>query len=451
MIEAKRGATTSVLFTVWALFMLLLTNQSIVFGSKLGDLVYGYVADANGPLIVKCLGVSLAAMGLYWLSDRWIERFRTPIVAGWVLLGFAFTWYARSLYPTPLGHIVKSKICTSFYSAAHRYRAYDLLTQFETISPKLPLHARTNMPGKTLLFDALIGLDRDAASVGLMIAALSAASGVFVYLVAQRWFGDRHIALLALVLFMCLPARNNFIPIPNVVTPAFILLPLWLLLVYLERARDWLLLALGLSLYVMLIYEPLPFCLGLVFVGAIAQRLARGELLQQDLWKLAVIPFAGGLAAHFLMKLGFGFDAASALRAMYADAVEFNLRKERDYSYWVVHNLAEFFIALGVTCSMVLALAWFQLASEHRSVRTLLGTPGANLALAVLATVLIIDLMGLNRGEVTRLWIFIAAATQVAVAGQCLERLGPAAARMLVVTTAMQSLVSTAMVGFLRC
>ncbi len=453
-----RALTNAAFFATFFAFMVLLTSGAVIYGSRLGRWHYSYAADTTGKLLLAALGCGVALVAAYWISDRFVERFRVPVVAAWLVIGFAFSVYARRLYVVPLPEILKSDTCMSFYSAAKKHEAAELLRNYGGIAPGLALHSATNMPGKTLLVRGVLSIRKDATRAAYMLIALTVLAGVLVFAIAERWFRDRRVALLALVLYLLLPSKLNFMPVPNTLTPAFILLPLWLLLLHLERARDWLLAALGVSLYVLFIFEPLPFTLGLVFVGAIARRWADGTLDPRSVWKLALVPGLGFFAAYFAMKLGFGFDAFETFAFMYEDAVAFNQRENRPYDVWVVMNVVEFLIGLGVLSAVTLLVAWVSLGAEafqrfrrdgfRPGLRALSVHPVRNLLSTLFATLLVLDLWGVNRGEITRLWIFVAVVAQIAVAGFCVERFRASTRGMVVGACAAQALISTATVAF---
>ena len=444
--------------------MLLLANKAVVYGSKAGNWDYGYGGDLKSELLVTALSWTAGITVAYWLSDKFIERARWIaglIVVAWIALGLVFHVYTRGLYHTSLSKILKHDACTSFYTAAKRTTPKDLLSNFEKVAPTLPLHAKTNMPGKTLMFEAALAIDKNATKAARILIGFAALAGFFVFAAAERLFRSRRVALLALVLFLVLPQKLNFFPQPNTVTPLFVFLSFWLLLVYLDRLQVWILLLLGLALYVLFIYEPLPFVIGLLFVGAIGHRVAEGRLRWRELWKLAVFPLLGFGAGYLAMKLSYGFDAFAAFKYMYEDAVQFNVRDNRPYDVWVVANLVEFSIGIGLVSAMMLALGWFQTAGEawqwsrtegvRAAARRLFAAPATNLLICLFATILILDAWGLNRGETTRLWIFLGVAVELTLAGYCFDRFGPATARLMVATCTLQAIISSVIVSFMNC
>jgi hypothetical protein len=72
------------------------------------------------------------------------------------------------------------------------------------------------------------------------------------------------------------------------------------------------------------------------------------------------------------------------------------------------------------------------------------------LALSAAAVLVAIDLIGVNRGETVRLWIFLAVFWQLPAAWLCARtsRLWPVA--LVTTATVLQAAVGLAMIGFVR-
>jgi len=66
------------------------------------------------------------------------------------------------------------------------------------------------------------------------------------------------------------------------------------------------------------------------------------------------------------------------------------------------------------------------------------------LAVVILAT----DLLGVNRGEVVRLWIFLACFAQIPAAYACARLNSRAAVAIVVLTSVLQGALGTVMMGF---
>ncbi|HKP61851.1 MAG TPA: hypothetical protein VJV78_34205 [Polyangiales bacterium] len=452
---------SAVSFVIWCLFMHQLATQSFVFGSLRGNWDYRYWTTGSNSLYLVAVSISAALASLYWFSERSAGRSRSVVIAVWSLVGVALPLAGLAFAPTTLARIIQGDRCTAFYNAARMYPPLELLANFTTLASTLPIHAATNMPGKTLEYAAILRFTDDPMQVGVITLALAALGGLLVYGVARRWFRDRRAALLALALFTVLPARVNFALLPNCISAGLVLLPLYLLLIYIDTRRDWLLPLLGTSVYLLFVFEPLPLALGPLFVGVVAQRWFEGQIAPRAAWKLVVLPLLAFALTFGLFKLCFRFDAFHAFDYLYQDAVDFNQRAYRPYLRWAGTNLIEFGVGLGVFNAAVSVLAllhfgrvfWVDSRSEGfaEAIRRLLLSRTGNMLVMCIATLVVLDLWNVNRGEVTRLWIFLSVAMQLAAAGYCCEHRGDATARLMVATAALQSVVSTATVAFSPC
>lgn len=458
-------------FDVWLVaafgaFLALFLGRGLVFGSEAGHCFYPILGGPTAAaLLVGLAGAVGLALALQ-VGLRQVDRHPGAVVSGWLAAAFLFQLAVRALYPIPLGHLVESDACNSFYSAALRFPAGELLRHWRSLAPGLPQHAATNMPGKILIYSFLALFSRSPRALGLLVLALADLGCALVFLVAKEWFKSARTGLLALALALLLPAKMGFFPVLNTVTPGFLLLSFWLWLVSLRRPRLHWLLPLGVSLYLLLLVEPLPFVAGVMFVGALVQRLAAPATLATSatagraLWRIAVFPLAGFLLAHAAMRLFFGFEILPVFRAMLADAVDFNRRVDRPYGIWVFQNLKEFFLGAGVVPSLLYLAALFALGRRiagdvrtggQSALRALLADPTANLLLSFTLCLLTVDLLGVNRGEVTRLWIFLGIFLELAVAAFCLDRFGERTAYLAVATVAFQAALTASTVGFLIC
>jgi len=68
---------------------------------------------------------------------------------------------------------------------------------------------------------------------------------------------------------------------------------------------------------------------------------------------------------------------------------------------------------------------------------------------SLLAVLLVTDLLGVNRGEVVRLWIFLACFWQIPAAYVCARLESATAMAVLVGVTLLQDALGTAMIGFI--
>jgi methylthioxylose transferase len=439
----------------------LLVDRAIVFGSGEGRWVYPYIEDVTASGVALAVVSALLIPAAFELTARWATRRAVLTVAVWVVIGFVFEVAVRDLYRIPIGRILESSGCTSFYTVTTLYRPLDLIQRFEQLAPSLPLHASYNMPGKTFIYYFLELFFSRPPTLALGMLALSAAGGGLVFAVAQRLFRNARVSTLAMVLSLVFPAKVAFLPLPNTIGPLWALASFWLWLVYLDNRRSLHLWLLGASLYLMMFMDPLLFVLGVVFAGMMVHRLLRRELAWSDLWRIAVVPILGFLLVHVAMRLAVGFDIVSVFVIMMRAAADFNERVGRPYGVWVVQNLKEFLLGVGVIQTLVMLLtiaalartAWLagRAAGLTSAVRALFDSRAAALATSVVLCLCVVDLLGVNRGEVTRLWIFLAVFIQLVCAESIITRRGEATASLTLAAVCVQTIVTVTTVGFLIC
>jgi hypothetical protein len=178
---------------------------------------------------------------------------------------------------------------------------------------------------------------------------------------------------------------------------------------FLRGRGPWLAIATGASLFAALLLDPTPLGLGLVFVAAAVADRAEGRVgWSRVAWGVAAV--AGTVVACAVAFRGaFGFDTFAELARVAVEAERFNEWTRRTQAAWFLPNLAGFFLALGV--AIVAIVAW------GLARRPPLRRPATWMALAGLASVLAVDLLGRNRGEVERLWIFLVSPFAIAAAG----------------------------------
>ena len=444
-----------------AAYTFLLVNRAIVFGSREGGAVYPYRQNVTVSAVALAAVSGLLIPAAFELTARWATRRAFVTVAAWMAIGFVFQVAVRDLYPIPIGRIVESSGCTSFFTVTTLYRPLDLIRRFESLAPSLPLHAAYNMPGKIFIYYFLELLSPGSQTIALGMIALSTVGGGLVFAVAQRLFRNVRVATLAMVLSLVFPANVAFLPLPNTVGPLWALASFWLWVVYLDNRRSRYLWLLGASLYLMMFMDPLLFVLGVVFVGMMAHRLLRRELAWTDLGRIAVVPILGFLLVHVAMRLIVGFDIVSVFVTMMRAATDFNERAGRPYDIWVVQNLKEFFLGAGLVPSLVILLtmpslaraAWRagRAAGLTSAVTALFASHAGALATSACLCLCVVDLLGVNRGEVTRLWIFLGVFLQLVCAESIVTRFGDATASLTLAAVCVQTIVTVTMVGFLIC
>src|SRR5262249_53107016 len=159
-------------------------------------------------------------------------------------------------------------------------------------------------------------------------------------------------------------------------------------------------------------------------VALLAREFLLGRLDALDIVRVVSLLAASFLACHLLIDLVFAFDAWDSFRFALADAQEFNATMCRPYHVWIVHNVKDFLFGAGLASSAVY-LAWttyllgrvLRLCGQgnRNRLRNLLVTPESLLTLSLSLVLVTIDVIGVNRGETMRLWIFLAVFVQIIV------------------------------------
>lgn len=455
---ALETALNSTLVLCIAGVVLLVRARSVTFGSEKGGWVYPYIADFQLFPLLTGIGLSLALVPLVHLSLHLVNRYQLRVLALWLVVGLAGQLLLHSLYPYSLEDIVRSDTANAFYGVSLRYQAYDILSRYHALAQSLPVHARSNMPGKILLYHGLRLVTGDPQSLAILIIAISNLGGILLYFIVSTIYASRAIALSSLVLYLFIPAKIYFLPLLNIVSPVPMLACLLLVVRFLASRRRLLAVLLGVGLYVALLFDPLTFSLGFFFVALIARSWWSGEVCVADVLWLGTLAPAGFLVVHLAMWLGLHFDVVHRFIAVSAEAREFS--RTRPYAVWVWANLPEFFLNASALPSLlcfvyvgigvveaIRSLSARSLA--YPAVFSLLLVPGPLLLATLLVTLAVLDLLGLNRGEIVRLWIFIAVFVQVVAAGFCCEKARRCTVDIVLAGSIIQTAATISMVGFI--
>ena len=423
------------------------STQSIVVGSRDGNWVYGYLQPFNGNTIAVFTFSGAIAFALHAMPSSLVRRHQWLAVLAWLLVGLIVQGLLRSLTPFTFTQIFVSDTANSFYSPTRQYTATALLSEFDRLRRSLPLHAQSNMPGKLILVSGLRFISRRPEIMAWLVVVLSDLGGVLLYLFVRDLFGDRRVALYSLVLYLFVPAKLFFFPLLNAVTPFVVLTCACVLVRWLQTRKPAYAALFGASLYGLMFFEPLPLVMGLLFALLIARALWKGE------WKTplrqAAIVMIAFAATYAFFVAWFHFDLIATFRQAERDAAAFNAGAQRPYALWVRQNLLEFAFGMGVCQAVVFSGLLCMLVARAVVSTRRLYSPIAVTCFGLAAVLLATDLIGLNRGEVTRLWIFLACFFQIPAAYVC-ARLRNRAAMMLVLgTTLLEGALGTSMIGFI--
>jgi hypothetical protein len=423
-------------------------------GTSYGGWEYQLRPEA-GPLaglpLGLVLGVGLAALG--WWMSTFVDRRPALVAFLWLLAGTAGQLAIRAEYPSTWDHIVISEGGNSFWTVTQRYSFGEYVTRYHEIAGAQPIHAKANFPGKVVFFYLLEGVTASPLGLAYLILALSNLGGLLVWRIARELFPEAATASWALALYLMIPAKLYFLPLLNGISPLFLLFPFWLWLIYLRTRKTALLPMLGVSLYACFLFDPVPMVCGLIFAAFLLQARFTGKLNNRHLALVFTLVPGGFLLTGVAVWLAVGYDTWRGLLFVIQDAREYNAKEHREYGVWLVHNLLDFLCHAGAPAALIFTLWSARLAARMilapgQALQELREGNDHLLTLAVFLTLAVLDLLGVNRGETIRLWIFLAVFLQIVAARACVLA-GPMAGPVVLACTVVQASLGTHTVRWL--
>ncbi len=338
---------------IGAIFIYLVHLRNFVFGSELGHWVYPYLSSL--PFFPEwiLLTVLFLVTLLVFLGGKFIHSYEKITLFVLFLLGVLIQSLIRRIYPFSLGAVVESDTANSFYSPAMSHSALDVLSKFDELVYSFPLHARSNMPGKILLFEFFKLFTSSSEAMGYLIIIVSSLGALLLYGICKRLFHDKRIAFYALTLYVVLPCKLFFYPILNTVTPVFMLLCFYLLVVYLDNKHILLPWLLGVSFFILALFEPSPLITGIVMAGITIHALKEGKLARKELFSLILYAAGGFLIMVLLFYVVFSFNFFQSFMYLLNEARNFNINDGRGYWIWIIENSREFFFGAGVPVMII--------------------------------------------------------------------------------------------------
>ena len=437
------------------LIVFLIANKSIEFGSKSGHALYVYYNNFTIKPIIVFLFIFPYIVFFTYFSDKYIGKHEIYVIILWFIIGFITQLIIRYYFPWSFKELIESDVYTSFYTPTFKYSVYELLSNYESIIETLPGHARANMPGKILFFYLLKIFTSSPEIMGLLIMIVSNIGGVLIYFISKNLFNNKNIALYSLILYLFIPAKIFFFPVLNTVSPVFILLPLFLMIKYLNTLKKVYLVFLGISFYVLFIFEPLPFSTGILFLSIVIYYLYIKRIKIKHLLNLIGYTILLPIISFYVFLWIFKYNAIDSFIFIFNDAANFNVITERRYEIWVVQNLKNFFINVGFLQSIIFFVFLSNILygiivkiKNFKKVTRFIMTPGILLTLSIFFTISIVDLICINRGEVIRLWIFIMVFFSFIVAYYCVKIRNSLTFYIVLLGTVLQSVISINMVEF---
>ena len=420
--------------------------QALTLGSARGGWVYSYVQPVTTPVVISLVIAAAAIAVLAWALPRRGQAWLW--LAAWIAAATAFQAAVRPLAPFALDSIVTSPGANAFYTVAEQHSPRTVLRRFSHVQSAAPLHVQSNMPGKILLLQGLRAITTDTRALPWLLVLLSNTGAVFMFLFVREVFRDDRTALFAAVLYLFVPARHVFLPLMNTITPVLILSCGWLLARWLNSGRLGDAMLSGGALYGLTVFEPLPLVMGILIAGLALRPIALKHITWPQFALHSAVMALTVVFVSVAVDQFFGFELVATFRRIAAHAAQFNVDAHRRYSVWVLANLPEFGIGAGL-CQMTVfsgaTLVGLRAGNTWRERQTI---PIAVVCLGLAAVLLIVDLIGINRGEVIRLWVFLACFFQIPAAYACATLDDRRALPLILATSVTTIVVGIATIGF---
>jgi len=424
--------------------------RNYVFGSELGHWVYPYLSSL--PFFPEwiLLTVLLSVALFIFLGGKFIHSYEKITLLVLFLFGVFIQSLIRKIYPFSLGAVVESDTANSFYSPALSHSALDVLSKFNELVSSFPLHARSNMPGKILLFEFFKLFTSSSEVMGYLVIVVSSLGALLLYGICKRLFNDKRIAFYALTLYVVLPCKIFFFPILNTVTPVFMLLCFYLLVVYLDNKRGFLPWLLGISFFVLALFEPSPLITGIVMAGITIHALKEGKLSRKDVYRLILYTALGFLTTTLVFYLLFSFNFFQSFLYLLNEARNFNANDGRGYLIWIIENSREFFYGAGVPVMIIFIYMTVLIFAKTKTLKGAAQWSLENIfVISLFVNFFVLLFLGINRGEITRLWIYLAVLFQIP-ASVFIAKIDKGTILLFLVASllAMQGMVTLHRIGF---
>jgi hypothetical protein len=363
--------------------------------------------------IVRVLALLALPMLPFALALREIERAAAarsvarPIVL-LMLASLGLQLLGMLCRPEGIEHlraIVMSPVATSYYTDA--LRIDDLLAWLANFhAATLAKHSATHPPGPILwywlwlwLFDAPTA----ALAGGIALGALATAAIPVVYAFAGFWSNDARARLVACAYYALVPATIVFFPEFDQIYPIFAMLAAIAWVRSLRGSRSAAV-AFGVVLFAETFFAYNLLAAG-AFLAMYAAYFLRRERGDARAWRTLIVAAAIGLAVFVVCNVivrVLGFDPARtfvhALAMQKLDAATVY----RPWSSTVLLDPYDFLLGAGILAGPLIVLHVARIAKSFAAERE-----DCALSLMALATILVVDVSGLLRGETARLWLFL--------------------------------------------
>jgi methylthioxylose transferase len=361
-----------------------------------------------GPMLVVPIALGI----LLWLAfPRMSELSDRAFLASAVAFGWAFamTLAVEGSFGALTARFAQAGNYWSQVPVVERLgpRAFAAAYPDLFVSQNPLTHAAVHPPGALLSLWALSRLTGE--SIGLVCATvvlIGCLGAVPTYFIARRAYGERA-ARWASLLFVCCPGILLYAVSMDAVFVTVTAIALVALL-QAPRSDAW---AFGAGLFttVALCFTFGALALAPLFLGILL--MARKDAPTGVLARRAALVGAGVIVAAVAVRASLSIDLIADLRSVIKAQSLFDQLGGRPYRYWVWADAAAFFLSAGTGLTALFA--------AEVVVRWRRRSPG--LEAALLGTIVLFSVSGLNRGETDRIWLLFVPVLCAAAASSARE------------------------------
>jgi hypothetical protein len=420
------------------------------FGSIQGNWASKYYSQPRWASMKVFVGSCVLAFLLEKAASKLTPRMSLLL---WFVGGLSIQCLLQQTLPWSMADLIVDDTANGFYGAVvtgelKNETLPSFLFALQNAVVPLPEHVRTNLPGKSTFFFAVRLLTDCPTTIALLIMAISNVGAFLVHQIAKELYGDERTARYAFVLYLFVPCKQMYFPITNTMCPVLILLCFYLQVRFLKSRSIVYALILGTTTYATAFFEPLPLVMGIMHLYFLGATLQSGSLDAAGLACFVGVCLFSFILLHLFMCFGMGYDLLRHFWELLQDANEFNQSANRPFSIWWKQNLIDFYVANGV-CQTTLAIGCLGLnLREVLKGPVVFRSPAALLSFSLASTLIFLECAGINRGEVDRLWIFLASFYPLIVAHTCTWLPGNFTFQIVIVATLLQSSLTASLVMF---
>lgn len=406
-----------------------------------------YILLTTASLISIAL-ISVIVLKLHKKKSQLISTITLSLmtIIGYFLY-LSVTLFAKYEYHIIPGTIVNRYLFGLFEDATRFKNIFDIISTYEQNNHLLVGHSVTHPQGNIIFIKIIIQMFERFASLreimfavsgslqidrvylasvdailrndayfaastflGLLLPLLSIVSLLPLYIIGKNLF-NRRVGYLAALLSICIPA---YILISPQIDQLYVLLAVTITALYVVgyRKNNVYMIILGglvltLSLFFTIAIILLLPILWVITVVIEAQSLKNNgylDLLRLSLRNKYFIIFGLTTSFGFLTCILIEHDLLYTFFRILKHNSEFNktaFAEGRPYLYWLVGNLYEYAMFLGIPLS-VLFVAEVCSKPENKIIKA-----SKLYSLLILFVIIMLDISGINRGEVARLWMFL--------------------------------------------